>query len=409
MAKKTKLQSQLKNRHDQLQKKLRNDSKQVNIRKKIDDLLTEKQYRMRELALDESTPSVSKPVEIKTFNSADEKLLVADTEIADHDPFWVLEPEDLNDLSLDEVRHIWQNKERLCGSIEAAAEALALLRVENGKDTFYRGWQTVIGSEELSTLRNELPSLFALDQINTEVTPQDKDSSTTRCNALHRYSRAEVINLEQNILQKAWENRLSSFQTISAACEALALIRYGSGIDAIKQPWSSFSNSEAIEPLFDFMEDDSELISGANALMRQESVTALDIDQRHKEHRHVVIRWGQKEFREAVFSRYMGKCCLTGYSESSVLEAAHIMPYMGDQSNLIDNGLLLRVDIHRLFDKFLISINPETLRVVISASLTTCYKELSYVKLPLTTTNLTRKLLQRHYDTFKETESYTVQ
>lgn len=69
----------------------------------------------------------------------------------------------------------------------------------------------------------------------------------------------------------------------------------------------------------------------------------------------------------------------------------------------------LAVDIHRLFDKFLISINPETLRVVISASLTTCYKELSYVKLPLTTTNLTRKLLQRHYDTFKKTESYTVQ
>ena len=87
-------------------------------------------------------------------------------------------------------------------------------------------------------------------------------------------------------------------------------------------------------------------------------------DQRHKEHRQVARRWDQKEFREAVFSTYAGKCCLTGYSESSALEAAHIMPYMGDQSNLIDNGLLLRVDVHRLFDKFLISINPQTLRVV---------------------------------------------
>lgn len=402
MAKKTKIQSQLKSRHDQLQKKTQNDSKQASIRKKIDTLLSNKKYEVHEFTLDESIPSVSKHIAIKKISSTGEKTLVAPTEICDHDPFWVLEPEDLNDLSLDEVRHIWQNKKRLCGSIEAAAEALALLRVENGKDTFYRGWQSVIGAEELSALRNELPSLFALDQINIEATPEGKDSSTTR-NALHRYSRTEVINLEQNILQKAWENRLSSFQTISAACEALALIRYGSGIDAIKQPWNSFSNSKAIESLFDFMEDDSELISSADALMRQEKVTTLDIDQRHKEHRHVVRRWGQKEFREAVFSRYAGKCCLTGYSESSVLEAAHIMPYMGDQSNLIDNGLLLRVDVHRLFDKFLISINPETLRVVISVSLTTCYKELSNVKLPITTTNLTRKLLQRHYDTFKKT------
>src|ERR1700722_13744752 len=42
-----------------------------------------------------------------------------------------------------------------------------------------------------------------------------------------------------------------------------------------------------------------------------------------------------------------------------VLEAAHITPYMGASTNSLLNGLLLRADIHTLFNLGLISIDPD--------------------------------------------------
>jgi len=47
------------------------------------------------------------------------------------------------------------------------------------------------------------------------------------------------------------------------------------------------------------------------------------------------------------------------------LEAAHISPYRGPQSNHVSNGILLRADTHSLFDLGLLSID-EKYRVVLS-------------------------------------------
>nr|WP_246703853.1 HNH endonuclease signature motif containing protein [Rhizobium sp. SEMIA 4085] len=61
-------------------------------------------------------------------------------------------------------------------------------------------------------------------------------------------------------------------------------------------------------------------------------------------------------------------CAITGTSELSVFEAAHIIPYserFADRDKL-ENGLLLRSDIHKLFDAHLISINPKTKEVEVS-------------------------------------------
>ena len=51
------------------------------------------------------------------------------------------------------------------------------------------------------------------------------------------------------------------------------------------------------------------------------------------------------------------------------LEAAHIMPYRGTAYDHPENGLLLRADIHRLFDRLLISVNPKTLVVTLAPAL----------------------------------------
>jgi hypothetical protein len=66
----------------------------------------------------------------------------------------------------------------------------------------------------------------------------------------------------------------------------------------------------------------------------------------------------------------------------STHEAAHISPYLGDETNHPQNGLLLRSDIHSLFDLGLIAIDPTTMKVAIAEHLKKgSYAELSGIRI----------------------------
>lgn len=73
----------------------------------------------------------------------------------------------------------------------------------------------------------------------------------------------------------------------------------------------------------------------------------------------VAQRRGQSTFRDQLLEAYERRCAITGSNAIAVLEAAHICPYRGDHTNRVDNGLLLRADIHTLFDLGLIWVTPE--------------------------------------------------
>jgi putative restriction endonuclease len=79
-------------------------------------------------------------------------------------------------------------------------------------------------------------------------------------------------------------------------------------------------------------------------------------------------RRGQSVFRQAVLASYGHKCCITGETVPELLEAAHIQPYIDERSNHVQNGLSLRVDLHRLFDAGLITVS-EDLKVRLHESL----------------------------------------
>ena len=79
-------------------------------------------------------------------------------------------------------------------------------------------------------------------------------------------------------------------------------------------------------------------------------------------------RRGQKRFRDGLLRRH-GACQITGCTIVGVLEAAHIWPYRGEADNHPQNGLLLRADVHTLFDLDLLAIEPQSLRVVLSRDL----------------------------------------
>lgn len=84
----------------------------------------------------------------------------------------------------------------------------------------------------------------------------------------------------------------------------------------------------------------------------------------------VVQRRGQREFRRKLFDAYNGRCAISGCAIEEILEAAHIVPYFGPETNHSQNGLLLRADLHTLFDLDLIWIDPDSLSVQISPKLT---------------------------------------
>ncbi|MBA3596224.1 MAG: HNH endonuclease [Methylibium sp.] len=66
---------------------------------------------------------------------------------------------------------------------------------------------------------------------------------------------------------------------------------------------------------------------------------------------------------------YRGRCAISGCAVSAILEAAHIVPYLGDHTNHVQNGILLRADIHSLFDLGLITIAPDTYSVTLAPEL----------------------------------------
>jgi putative restriction endonuclease len=80
------------------------------------------------------------------------------------------------------------------------------------------------------------------------------------------------------------------------------------------------------------------------------------------------VRLGQGAFRVVVTDAYARRCAITGESTLPVLEAAHIRPYSLDGPHAVDNGLLLRSDMHILFDKGLITVTPE-LRLEVSGQI----------------------------------------
>jgi len=82
----------------------------------------------------------------------------------------------------------------------------------------------------------------------------------------------------------------------------------------------------------------------------------------------VAPRLGQQSFKAVISNNYSYRCAVTGEKVRPVLEAAHILPVSAGGVHRPDNGLLLRSDIHTLYDRGYISIDPK-LRLMVSPRL----------------------------------------
>lgn len=102
-------------------------------------------------------------------------------------------------------------------------------------------------------------------------------------------------------------------------------------------------------------------------LTRSEQKPFLDHDE--EEAQRMVLRIQRRRqdiFRKELLEAYGCRCAITGVDVPEVLQAAHIEPYRGSRSQNVTNGILLRADIHLLYDAHLLSIKPRTYTVSIS-------------------------------------------
>ena len=81
-------------------------------------------------------------------------------------------------------------------------------------------------------------------------------------------------------------------------------------------------------------------------------------DSRDFAQRLIAVRRGQQSFRQGLLRAFDRACCISGSRVEATLEAAHIRPYRGSDSHAPGNGLLLRADLHSLFDLRLITVMP---------------------------------------------------
>ena len=83
----------------------------------------------------------------------------------------------------------------------------------------------------------------------------------------------------------------------------------------------------------------------------------------------IIKRRGEPTFRHKLLAAYDYHCAFTGCNAPDALEAAYIVPYRGEYTHDVSNGLLLRADLHALFDLGKIAVDTRTMTIIMTDEL----------------------------------------
>lgn len=123
---------------------------------------------------------------------------------------------------------------------------------------------------------------------------------------------------------------------------------------------------------------------------------------REKVMRSIAVRRGQPRFRKVLLGLYDRKCAISRWDADAALEAAHILPMASNGNHDPSNGLLLRADLHTLFDLNYIGIEPQNFAVAISPVLfNSRYNQFNgkQIHLPISVADQpSRSALAEHYN-----------
>ncbi len=186
--------------------------------------------------------------------------------------------------------------------------------------------------------------------------------------------RLALWSWDLDALRQLWSEREQKLTYLEDAARLLAHIRHRSGIDPVLRAPAQMMKNDAVEALRGTLEESGRLIPSPAAASL--APPDLEVDGKRVEQVLRVIREGQADFRKRLIEHYGAVCMVTGTVHAAVIDAAHITPYNGTSTNALSNGLLLRKDIHALFDAGLLAVSPSLIISVSSALSDACYRDL---------------------------------
>ncbi|MBV7256117.1 HNH endonuclease [Pacificimonas sp. WHA3] len=105
--------------------------------------------------------------------------------------------------------------------------------------------------------------------------------------------------------------------------------------------------------------------------------------ERQRETIERMARPNQVKFRKELLDLYGGSCAITGCSALDAIDAAHIICVGDDGDDNVANGIILRADLHRLFDRNLMAIDPASMEVRFASSCRAHYSDIDSTKVEL--------------------------
>lgn len=120
-------------------------------------------------------------------------------------------------------------------------------------------------------------------------------------------------------------------------------------------------------------------------------------------------RRGQTAFRKTLIEQYGYKCALSGAAPSQALDAAHLYSYAEIGMHDEFGGLLIRKDLHRLFDIGLIVIEPKTMLINVDEALSSypIYQSLNGARIAVDLAPKTKFWIKQHWDLHRGLNSHS--
>ncbi len=232
-------------------------------------------------------------------------------------------------IDFKDLEAIWSNRNYEFDYIEEAAIVLSTIRFKKGIDFIAIDYKELCAERVIVELK--LPS------IHIKSVPNKLSQSSVLKESIHK------------------DRYLNNSKKTYGRLENLAKNTIQNDVFKLDKPTNEQST---------IMQNEAE----AHENIKLDTFVLTEKDEREFIKARVSSRSGQSNFRAQLIKKW--RCCsITACNTINALDAAHIAPYRGEKDNDIRNGLLLRADIHRLFDAYLIGINPKSLTVHISSQI----------------------------------------
>jgi uncharacterized protein YjbI with pentapeptide repeats len=139
---------------------------------------------------------------------------------------------------------------------------------------------------------------------------------------------------------------------------------------------ATYSEATILPPLNQMQQQSMILVNPPLELDNKEVLVDLESlkDERKRTNVERISRKDQGKFRDSLLKAFQGKCAITACDVERALDAAHIFPYRGQKTDCAWNGILLRLDLHRLFDSYVLTIAPLKGQVYLEPSLMNSYE-----------------------------------